>query len=57
MKFTKENVEKVIDEYFWQADLEPCGDLIAEIHNLDDTPEKIVVTIVCGLFLYVMLMV
>ena len=41
MKFTKENVEKVIDEYFWQADLEPCGDLIAEIHNLDDTPEKV----------------
>lgn len=43
MKFTKENVEKVIDEYFWQADLESCGDLIAEIHNLDDTPEKVVV--------------
>lgn len=43
MKFTKENVEKVIDEYFWQANFESCGDLIAEIHNLDDTPEKVVV--------------
>lgn len=43
MKFTKENVEKVIDEYFWRADLEPCSDLIAEIHNLDDTRKKVVV--------------
>lgn len=43
MKFTKENVEKVIDDYFLQADLEPCSDLIAEIYNLDDTPEKVVV--------------
>ena len=43
VKFTKENVKKVIDEYFLQADFEPCGDLIAEIHNLDDTPEKVVV--------------
>lgn len=43
MRFTKENVEKVIDEYFGQADFESCGDLIAEIHNLDDTPEKVVV--------------
>lgn len=43
MKFTKENVEKVIDEYFRQAGLEPCSDLITEIHNLDDTPEKVVV--------------
>lgn len=43
MRFTKENVEKVIDDYFWEADFEPCGDLIAEIHNLDDTPEKVVV--------------
>ena len=43
MRFTKENVEKVIDEYFLQADFESCGDLIAEIHNLDDTPEKVVV--------------
>ena len=43
MKFTKENVEKVIDEYFLRADLEPCSDLIAEIYNLDDTPEKVVV--------------
>ena len=43
MKFTKENVKKVIDEYFLQADFESCGDLLAEIHNLDDTPEKVVV--------------
>ena len=43
MRFTKENVEKVIDDYFRQADLEPCGDLIAEIYNLDETPEKVVV--------------
>lgn len=43
MKFTKENVEKVIDDYFFQADFEPCGDLIAEIHNLDDKPKKVVV--------------
>ena len=43
MKFTKKNVEKVIDEYFLQADLEPCSDLIAEIYNLDGTPEKVVV--------------
>lgn len=41
MKFTKKNVKKVIDEYFRQADFESCGDLIAEIHNLDDTPEKV----------------
>ena len=41
MKFTKENVEKVINEYFWQADFESCGDLIAGIYNLDDTPEKV----------------
>ena len=41
MKFTKENVEKVIDDYFRQAGFEPCGDLIAEIRNLDDTPEKV----------------
>lgn len=43
MKFTKENVEKAIDDYFQEADFEPCGDLIAEIHNLDGTPEKVVV--------------
>ena len=43
MRFNKQNVEKVIDEYFLQADFEPCGDLIAEIHNLDDKPEKVVV--------------
>ena len=43
MKFTKENVEAVIDEYFRQADFEPCSDLIAEIHNLDNTPKKVVV--------------
>ena len=43
MRFTKENVKKVIDEYFRQADFEPCGDLIAEIHNLDDTRKKAVV--------------
>lgn len=43
MKFTKENVEKVIDEYFQEADFEPCGDLIAGVYNLDDTPEKVVV--------------
>ncbi len=43
MKFNKQNVEKVIDEYFGRADFESYGDLIAEIHNLDDTPEKVVV--------------
>lgn len=43
MKFTKENVEAVINDYFRQAGFESCGDLIAEIHNLDDTPEKVVV--------------
>ena len=43
MKFTKENVQKVIDEYFQEAGFESCGDLIAEIHNLDDKPEKVVV--------------
>ena len=43
MRFTKENVEKVIDDYFCQADFEPCGDLIAEINNLDDTRKKAVV--------------
>lgn len=41
MKFTKENVEKVIDDYFWQAGLESCSDLIAGVYNLDDTPEKV----------------
>ena len=43
MKFTKENVVKVVDDYFRQADFEPCSDLIAEIYNLDDTTEKVVV--------------
>ena len=43
MKFTKENVVKVINEYILQADFDPCNDLIAEIHNLNDTPEKVVV--------------
>ena len=43
MRFTKENVKKVIDDYFCQADFEPCSDLIAEIHNLDDTPQKVAV--------------
>ena len=37
MIFTKENVVKVINEYILQADFDPCNDLIAEIHNLDDT--------------------
>lgn len=41
MKFTKENVVKVVDDYFCQADFEPCTDLIAEINNLDDTTEKV----------------
>ena len=40
MKFTKDNVAKVIDDYFLQADFESCTDLIDEIHNLDDTTEK-----------------
>ena len=43
MKFTKENVVKVINEYILQAVFDPCNDLIAEIHNLDDTPEKVAV--------------
>ena len=43
MKFTKENVEKVIDDYFWQADLETYGDIIGGVRNLDDTPKKVVV--------------
>ena len=43
MIFTKENVVKVINEYILQADFDPCNDLIAEIHNLDDTPEKVAV--------------
>ena len=43
MKFTKENVVKVVDDYFRQADFESCTDLIAEIYNLDDTTEKVVV--------------
>ena len=43
MKFTKENVDKAINEYFLQADFESCGDLIAEIDALDDTPKKVVV--------------
>ena len=41
MKFTKENVVKVINDYLLQADFDPCNDLIAEIRNLDDTPEKV----------------
>ena len=43
MRFTKENVVKVVDDYFRQADFESCTDLIAEIYNLDDTTEKVVV--------------
>ena len=43
MRFTKENVVKVVDDYFRQADFESCTDLIVEIYNLDDTTEKVVV--------------
>lgn len=43
MRFTKENVERVIDDYFLQAGFESCGDLIVTINALDDIPEKVVV--------------
>ena len=43
MKFTKENVEKVFDDYFWKADFESCGSFLVDLYNLDDTPEKVVV--------------
>ena len=38
MKFTKENVVKVINDYFLEADFDTCEDLIDEIRNLDDKP-------------------
>ena len=41
MKFTKENVEKAIDDYFWEADFESCGSLLTAVYNLDDTPKKV----------------
>ena len=43
MKFTKENVEKVFDDYFWKADFESCDSFLVDLYNLDDTPEKVVV--------------
>ena len=43
MKFTKENVEKVFDDYFWKTDFESCGSFLVDLYNLDDTPEKVVV--------------
>ena len=43
MKFTKENVEKVFDDYFWKAGFESCGSFLVDLYNLDDTPEKVVV--------------
>ena len=45
MRFTKENVVKVVDDYFWQADFESCTDLIAQIYDLEDTIEKVDVSI------------
>lgn len=45
MEFTKENVEIVINDYFREADFDACSDLIAEIYNLEDTTEKVVVSV------------
>ena len=42
MKFTKENVYKVFSQYRKDSNF-PFNDLQDEIHNLDDTPEKVVV--------------
>lgn len=43
MRFTKENVEGLVSNYFDDNIGECPGNLIAEIYAMDDTPEKVVV--------------
>ena len=43
MKFTKENIEGLVNKYFDDNVGECPGNLIAEIYAMDDTPEKVVV--------------
>lgn len=43
VKFTKENVEGLVNKYFDDNVGECPGNLIAEIYAMDDTPEKVVV--------------
>lgn len=43
MRFTKENIEVLVNKYFDDNVGECLGNLIAEIYAMDDTPEKVVV--------------
>ena len=43
MRFTKENIEGLVNKYFDDNVGERPGNLIAEIYAMDDTPEKVVV--------------
>ena len=43
MKFTKENVEAVIADWFWKDGNSALDDLVSELRKLDDTPEKVAV--------------
>ena len=43
MRFTKENIEGLVNKYFDDNVGECPGNLIAEIYAMDDTPEKVVV--------------
>ena len=43
VKFTKENVEAVITDWFWKDGNSALDDLVSEIRKLDDTPEKVAV--------------
>ena len=43
MKFTKENIETVISEWFWKDEDSHLDELFEKLRELDDTPEKVVV--------------
>ena len=43
MKFTKENVEKVMDQHLKETEDSVFADIVSDIYDMDDTPEKVVV--------------
>lgn len=43
MKFTKENVEKVVISWFWKDGNSTLDELVGELRKLDDTLERVVV--------------
>lgn len=43
MRFTKENVEKVIYKHLKETEYSVIIDIVSDIYDMDDTPEKVVV--------------